>query len=161
MHRVLILGAGKIGRTIAAFLHHAGDYDVRIADTSQEALSIVANIVPVDTVVADASDPGQLRRLMRDRDSVISAMCFAFNPAIAQAAMATSTSYFDLTEDVATTKAVRRLSADCPSGCILMPQCGLAPGFISIAAHDLARKYDSLDHVHMRVGALHSSRIML
>ncbi|MBL8817086.1 MAG: saccharopine dehydrogenase NADP-binding domain-containing protein [Planctomyces sp.] len=154
MHRVLVLGAGKIGRAIACFLQQSGDYDVRVADSSQDALSHVAGMAPVDTVVADASDAGQLRRLMRDRDSVLSAMSFAFNPGIAQAAMATSTSYFDLTEDVTTTRAVRKLSGDCPTGCILMPQCGLAPGFISIAAQHLASQYQSLDHVHMRVGAL-------
>lgn len=154
MHRVLVLGAGKIGRAIACFLHQSGDYDVRVADSSQDALSHLATITPVDTVVADASDAGQLRRLMRDRDSVLSAMSFAFNPGIAQAAMATSTSYFDLTEDVTTTRAVRKLAGDCPTGCILMPQCGLAPGFISIAAQHLASQYESLDHVHMRVGAL-------
>ena len=36
----------------------------------------------------------------------------------------------------------------------MMPQCGLAPGFISIAAHDLAGRFDELDEVRMRVGAL-------
>ncbi len=35
-----------------------------------------------------------------------------------------------------------------------MPQCGLAPGFISIVAHDLAKDFDSLDSIRMRVGAL-------
>jgi saccharopine dehydrogenase-like NADP-dependent oxidoreductase len=35
-----------------------------------------------------------------------------------------------------------------------MPQCGLAPGFISVVAHDLAQYFDRLDRVHMRVGAL-------
>ena len=35
-----------------------------------------------------------------------------------------------------------------------MPQCGLAPGFISIVANDLARRFDKLDEVRMRVGAL-------
>jgi saccharopine dehydrogenase-like NADP-dependent oxidoreductase len=36
----------------------------------------------------------------------------------------------------------------------LIPQCGLAPGFISIAAHDLASRFDKLRDVFMRVGAL-------
>ena len=35
-----------------------------------------------------------------------------------------------------------------------MPQCGLAPGFVSIAAHHLTQSFDRLDYVHMRVGAL-------
>ena len=36
----------------------------------------------------------------------------------------------------------------------LIPQCGLAPGFISIAAHDIASRFDKLDTVRLRVGAL-------
>jgi len=35
-----------------------------------------------------------------------------------------------------------------------MPQCGLAPGFIGIVAHHLAKGFDSLHDVKMRVGAL-------
>jgi saccharopine dehydrogenase-like NADP-dependent oxidoreductase len=35
-----------------------------------------------------------------------------------------------------------------------MPQCGLAPGFIGIVAHDLAKRLDDVREVKMRVGAL-------
>lgn len=35
-----------------------------------------------------------------------------------------------------------------------VPQCGLAPGFISIVTHDLMTHFDSVDIVKMRVGAL-------
>ena len=35
-----------------------------------------------------------------------------------------------------------------------MPQCGLAPGFISIAGTHLARRFDALEEVRLRVGAL-------
>jgi saccharopine dehydrogenase-like NADP-dependent oxidoreductase len=35
-----------------------------------------------------------------------------------------------------------------------MPQCGLAPGFIGIVAHHLAKQFDDVRDVQMRVGAL-------
>ena len=35
-----------------------------------------------------------------------------------------------------------------------MPQCGLAPGFISIVANDLVQRFDAVETVRMRVGAL-------
>ena len=35
-----------------------------------------------------------------------------------------------------------------------MPQCGLAPGFIAIAAHDLYQRFDKVKDVMCRVGAL-------
>ena len=60
--------------------------------------------------------------------------------------------YLDLTEDVASTRRIRELATGAP--CAFIPQCGLAPGFISIAAADLARRFESLDSVRMRVGAL-------
>jgi len=37
---------------------------------------------------------------------------------------------------------------------VFMPQCGLAPGFISVAGYELAKKFDTLRDVNMRVGAL-------
>jgi saccharopine dehydrogenase-like NADP-dependent oxidoreductase len=40
------------------------------------------------------------------------------------------------------------------AACAFMPQCGLAPGFISIVTHDLMTHFETLDHVKMRVGAL-------
>jgi saccharopine dehydrogenase-like NADP-dependent oxidoreductase len=154
VHRVLLLGAGKIGRAIASLLHTSGDYQVLVADADATALALLSAIVPVETVVCDATDDGQLRQLMSDREAVLSALVFSANPAVAQIAVETRTSYFDLTEDVATTRAVRQLAERCADGRILMPQCGLAPGFISIAASHLMAQFDSLDRVHMRVGAL-------
>jgi saccharopine dehydrogenase-like NADP-dependent oxidoreductase len=60
--------------------------------------------------------------------------------------------YLDLTEDVASTRAIKATAESADTAFI--PQCGLAPGFISIVAYDLARKFDKLRDVSMRVGAL-------
>ncbi|HMZ86620.1 MAG TPA: saccharopine dehydrogenase C-terminal domain-containing protein, partial [Giesbergeria sp.] len=60
--------------------------------------------------------------------------------------------YFDLTEDVPSTQAIRALAQGARS--VLMPQCGLAPGFIGIVGNDLARRFDELHSLRMRVGAL-------
>src|SRR5581483_848575 len=63
-------------------------------------------------------------------------------------------SYFDLTEDVQTTKEIRALAERAVEGQIFMPQCGLAPGFVSICGHALAEQFEKLDEVRLRVGAL-------
>lgn len=154
MHKVLLLGAGKIGRAISAMLHHSGDYDVLVADYSEDALRTLKTYADVKTSQVDAINEQQLTDLMKDRDSVLSALSYSFNPLIAKVASQTATSYFDLTEDVETTRKVRSYADQCSEGRILMPQCGLAPGFISIAAWHLCQQFDSLDRVHMRVGAL-------
>lgn len=154
MHKVLLLGAGKIGRAIAAFLKDSGEYDVLVGDASEQALQKLTAYADVQTRPLDATNADQLREAMLDRDSVLSALSFSFNPLIAQVATETQTSYFDLTEDVETTRRVRSHAGNCAAGRILMPQCGLAPGFISIVAWNLAQQFESLDRVHMRVGAL-------
>jgi saccharopine dehydrogenase-like NADP-dependent oxidoreductase len=154
MHRVLLLGAGKIGRMIARFLVDSGDYEVVVADADADSLARIADRVAVETKQVDASDSSQLVAALKGCNSVISALSFAYNPLVASAALETGTSYFDLTEDVETTRAVREISAKAVKKQIFMPQCGLAPGFISIVANHLTKSFDKLDSVSMRVGAL-------
>lgn len=154
MHPVLILGAGKIGASIARLLAHSGDYDVLIGDLHERALAALDEVPGVQAVVLDVTDSDRLRQAMRGRESVISACSFAVNPGIARAALETGCSYFDLTEDIATSRAIREISRRAAAGQVFVPQCGLAPGFISIAGHHLTRGFDRLDAVRLRVGAL-------
>jgi saccharopine dehydrogenase-like NADP-dependent oxidoreductase len=154
MHRVLLLGAGKIGRMIARLLVDSGDYRVTVGDVSPAALDRISSRVGVDTRPVDADSPEQLAGVLAGYDSVISALSFFYNPRVAEAALAAGTSYFDLTEDVGTTRRVREIAERAADGQIFMPQCGLAPGFISIVAEHLTHRFEKLDSVRMRVGAL-------
>ena len=154
MHRVLLLGGGKIGRMITKFLVDSGDFEVTVADLDQAALDRIAGSSGAKIAQVDATDETQILNAMKSVDSVISALSFRFNPLVAKCALKSGVSYFDLTEDVETTRAVRQVAEQAGDGQIFMPQCGLAPGFISIAAYDLTKSFDRLDRVHMRVGAL-------
>lgn len=71
---------------------------------------------------------------------------------VAKFAVANKLHYFDLTEDVDTTEAIQQLANN--SDCLLAPQCGLAPGLISIVANHLMQNFDSVHTVKLRVGAL-------
>jgi saccharopine dehydrogenase-like NADP-dependent oxidoreductase len=154
MQRVLLVGAGKIGATIASFLSRTRDYDLLVADADESSLRRVAGSADVETVRLNADDPAALHKAASGRDAVVSATSFALNPAIAAVALGSGASYFDLTEDRQTTAAVRHVARAARPGQIFMPQCGLAPGFVSIAANHLTRDFDRLDEVRMRVGAL-------
>src|SRR5215831_12669802 len=154
MHPTLLLGAGKIGTTIATFLSACGDYDVLVGDQDEQALHRLRRTAPVRTVLLDVTDAAALGRAMAGRRSVVSACSFAVNPGIAQAALDAGISYFDLTEDVATTHIIQKIAHQAGKGQIFMPQCGLAPGFVSIAANHLTIGFEKLDSVRLRVGAL-------
>ena len=154
MHRVLVLGAGKIGRMIARFLMDSGDYDVLVGDVSEAALDRIASLTGAKVRRVDATSATDLASALEGQNTVLSALSFHHNPAVARAALASGASYFDLTEDVATSDAVAAIAESSADGQIFMPQCGLAPGFISIVAHDLINWFDSVETVKMRVGAL-------
>src|SRR5688572_5533729 len=152
MKDVLIVGAGKIGQVAAELLAHSGDYRVTLADRSLAALADVPRSDSLNPSALDVADGAALRQALQGQFAVLSAAPFHLTVQIAEAALATGSHYLDLTEDVASTRRIRELAQGASTAFI--PQCGLAPGFISIVAADLARRFDKLDSVRMRVGAL-------
>lgn len=157
MHDVLVLGAGKIGALISGLLAESGDYRVQLADKRQGAAAEVVNAHGLDHLQAfelDASDQDALTRHVQKHKpaAVVSGLPYFCNFVVAQVARNEGLHYFDLTEDVAVTESVRKLAEGAAQ--VFAPQCGLAPGFISIAAHELMQHFDSLNSVKLRVGAL-------
>ena len=153
-HRVLVLGAGRIGRCIAEALAASGRYRVCIGDRSARALEPLRDLSGITGLVIDVEQRAQLLAAMRHQHAVLSACSFHQNRLIAEAAMQCGISYFDLTEDVETTRFIRQLAGSCAAGQIFMPQCGLAPGFISILANDVGQQFDDVHALKLRVGAL-------
>ncbi len=152
MKDIVIIGAGKIGTAIATMLVASGDYRVTITDRSETQLAKVDKHLQVETQVVDVSDHAGLVEVLKGKFAVLSAAPYDLTVRVAEAALEAGVHYFDLTEDVASTKRVEELANGAKTA--FMPQSGLAPGFISIAANDLAKKFDKLDVVRMRVGAL-------
>ncbi len=157
MQDILVLGAGKIGVLISGLLAESGDYRVQLCDSRPGVAAEVAsahgnkNIVPFEF---DASNKAALIEHVRKHKpvAVVSSLPFFCNVTVAEVAREEDLHYFDLTEDVAVTEAVRKLAEG--SKRVFAPQCGLAPGFISIAANELIQHFDTLASVKLRVGAL-------
>lgn len=149
--RLFLLGAGKIGRMIVELLTASGDYAVTVGDHDAAALQKLAQ-GGVRTLRVDIHDPLGFRQAIAGSDMVISAGPYTMTPLVAAAAKDVGAHYFDMTEDIASTRAVQALAAN--AGTVFMPQCGLAPGFIGIVGYDLAKKFDELHNLQMRVGAL-------
>lgn len=149
--RALVVGAGKIGTAVATLLASVPDYDVTVLDRAQRALRRVDGL-GVWTVHGDTADATLLHRLAAGNDMVLSAAPFPLTTSVARAARDAGAHYFDLTEDRASARAVAAMATDAPA--VLMPQCGLAPGFVSVVATALASSFDELRSVLLRVGAL-------
>jgi saccharopine dehydrogenase-like NADP-dependent oxidoreductase len=151
MKEIVVVGAGKIGATIADLLAETGDYSVLVIDRSAAQLEGL-EAPGIATLALDIADAGALQAVLEGKFAVLSAAPFHLTESIARAAATAGVHYLDLTEDVASTRTVKVLAAGAATAFI--PQCGLAPGFISIVANDLAKRFDTLDSLRMRVGAL-------
>ena len=152
MKSVAVVGAGKIGSMIAELLGRCGDYRVAVLDRSAEALARLETSVPIERIQLDVSDPAELTGRLKGKFAVLSAAPYHLTTRVAEAAQTTGAHYLDLTEDVASARRVKQLAQDGTSAFI--PQCGLAPGVITIVAADLCKRFEQLHDVRMRVGAL-------
>ena len=149
--KIALLGAGHIGQTIARLLSASGDYTVTVVDRSAAALAALAQD-DVATAQVDTAHGAALLSTLRGQDAVVNALPYHLATLAATAAREADCHYFDLTEDVAATRTIQQLAEGARTA--FMPQCGLAPGFIGIVAHHLAKSFDSVIEVKMRVGAL-------
>jgi saccharopine dehydrogenase-like NADP-dependent oxidoreductase len=157
MHRVLILGAGKIGALISGLLASSGNYQVQLGDVDGSIAEAVVRAHGAPGLSAHALNAKQRSALEQHLtqhpvDAVISSLPFYCNVTVAEAARSAGVHYFDLTEDVEVTRSVRAIATGASQA--FVPQCGLAPGFISIAAAELIKHFEELRAVKLRVGAL-------
>ena len=157
MPRVLVLGAGKIGSLVACLLSQQGTYDVHLGDVTLDAPKHLVEDLGLSRVtpaILDVRQPETVASYLAAHpvDAIISSLPYFCNLSVATLALKHSCHYFDLTEDVEVTNQIRDMSQGAAHA--FMPQCGLAPGFISIVTHDLMTHFETLDHVKMRVGAL-------
>lgn len=157
MYNVLIAGAGKIGSLIACLLAESGDYHVHMADVNFDGADVkrlLKQFPDIKTTTTDVTNTSQMGSYIKSNDiqAVMSSLPYYVNVEVATVARQHNIHYFDLTEDTRVTEKVKELSEGASSA--FVPQCGLAPGFISIAANTLMQHFDTLDAVKLRVGAL-------
>lgn len=148
--KVLVLGAGKIGSTVADMVAEYCSIPVTLADRRVDSSNRDDGLVTQCTV--DVEDAQALDRLLASHPIVINALPFYLAARVAAQAVGLGVHYFDLTEDVAATSAIRQLSEHARS--VLMPQSGLAPGVIGMLGGYLASRFDELYDLRLRVGAL-------
>lgn len=146
MQKIAVLGLGKVGTLASELLHEAG-FEVVACDQAPRRDSL-----PFDVRAVDVSDAAAVATIFGEVDAVLSCLPYHLNAELAKAAVAADIHYFDLTEDVPTTKRILDLSKN--ANRLMAPQCGLAPGFVGIVGADLIGRFDECRSCKMRVGAL-------
>ena len=156
----LVLGAGRMGYgAVFDLVKNSSDVEaVTVADMDAAKAKTVADAVDPSRITPreiDISDTALATELMRGHDSVISCVNYWYNVALSKAAIEAGANFCDLggnnyivDEQLALdAEAKRRVSAS-------FPDCGLAPGMVSILAMHGARQFDRVDEIHIRVGGL-------
>ena len=147
-----VVGAGKIGATIATLLESCAFCDSAVLADVRTGVKI-SGLGKASVTRLDADKRTALASFVKRCDAIVSAVPYFLNRQIVETCARARVAYFDLTEDVATTTLVRTLARE-TKGVTFIPQCGLAPGAINIVGGALAASLDSVRSVEMRVGAL-------
>jgi saccharopine dehydrogenase-like NADP-dependent oxidoreductase len=143
-NKIAVLGLGKVGHLAAEMLMGAG-----FTVTGIDARSLGADFT---TQAVDLTDPAAIRAALQGQEAVLSCLPYHLNIGVSTIAHDLGLHYFDLTEDVPTTRHIRELAKT--SKGLMAPQCGLAPGFVGIVGAHLAEQFDDIRSIKLRVGAL-------
>ncbi|MDQ1523732.1 MAG: hypothetical protein QOE47_1656 [Pyrinomonadaceae bacterium] len=158
--KILVIGAGRMGLGAAYDLAHNSPEvaAVTVADLDAErARSVVSavNSEKLTPAAVDVSDQAQTIALMRGHDAVISCVTYFHNLQLARAAIEARTNFCDLGGNNAVVASELALDAEAQAaGVNIIPDCGLAPGMVSVLAMHGAARFDELEAVHIRVGGL-------
>src|SRR5215207_7426959 len=158
--RILVLGAGRMGLGAAYDLAHnsEGVELVTVADVDEGRARAVAEAVRDGRVRAaqvDVEDRARVVELMRGHDAALSCVTYFHNLRLARAAVEARTHFCDLGGNNAVVDAELALDGEArAAGINIVPDCGLAPGMVSVLAAHGAARFGRLDEIHIRVGGL-------
>jgi len=160
--KIAVLGAGMMGQAAVYDLAKAEGVDqVGVFDVDQARATEVAEKYGAGKCRArllDAGDEQAVEAALREYDAAVSCVTYRYNPGLTRAAIAASCHLVDLggNNDVVRTQLEMDATAR-EAGVIVIPDCGLAPGMVSVLAADGCAKFDNVHSLKIRVGGLPQS----
>lgn len=158
--KILVLGAGRMGHgAVYDLIHNSPDvHAVTVADSDLKKAEAVAAKVWSTKITPrqiDAANYSDVVELFRGHDSVISCVNYWYNESLSRAAIETGSNFCDLGGNNYVVDAQLAMDASAKAaGINIIPDCGLAPGMVSILAMHGARQFDTVSEIHIRVGGL-------
>ncbi|MET0754162.1 MAG: saccharopine dehydrogenase C-terminal domain-containing protein [Pyrinomonadaceae bacterium] len=158
--KILVLGAGRMGHgAVYDLVYNSPEVEaVTVADFDLAKAEEIAAKIGSGKVSAkhiDVSNYSDAVELMREHDSAISCVNYWYNVELSRAAIETRTNFCDLggnnyivDEQLALDEAAKN------AGISIIPDCGLAPGMVSVLAMHGTNRFDEIEEIHIRVGGL-------
>ena len=158
---ILVLGAGRMGHGAAYDLVRQfpgrqpvtiADFDLKKAEAAAETVGSPRSSPCACIGRADESDAAQM---MDGHDSAISCVNYWYNDRFREPRSRPAANFCDLGGNNYVVDAQLALDAEAKAaGINIIPDCGLAPGMVSVLAMHGAENFDQLDEIHIRVGGL-------
>jgi lysine 6-dehydrogenase len=157
--KLIVLGAGRQGSTVAFdLLRNPAIEAVGLADVDRERLEAVRKRLDDRRLALhtlDVRSTGDLVEQIGAYDACLAAVPGEYHNEIARAAIAARTHYCDLGAGPAMLAEQLQLdTAAFEAGVAIVPDCGLAPGLVTILAAHAIRRLDEITSVQIRVGTL-------
>jgi lysine 6-dehydrogenase len=160
--KIAVIGAGLMG---GAALYDAaraeGVEKVGVFDIDEKLAAEVGERFGDGKAVSgriDAGDEETAAEILSGYDAAVSCVTYRFNPGLTRAAIKAKCHLVDLGGNNDVVKGQLELDAEArEAGIIVIPDCGLAPGMVSIMVADAVAKMDKISSVKIRVGGLPQS----
>ncbi len=157
--KIAVIGSGLMGQAIVYDLCRAENVDkIGVYDFDSDLAEEVARKFGNEKTISgqiDAGNEEQVIEVLRDYNACISAVIFKYNPGLTRAAIKTGTHFFDLggNNDIVRLQFEMHDEAKA-ADIIVIPDCGLAPGMVSILAAAGVKEFDKVSSLKIRVGGL-------
>ncbi|HLX12387.1 MAG TPA: saccharopine dehydrogenase C-terminal domain-containing protein, partial [Bacteroidota bacterium] len=154
---ILVIGSGMMGRALAYDLAHSPNVkSVTLADIDFErAKSAAAMSDKIRALQLDSRKFDDVVNAMKGMNAAVGATSYSQNLLITKAAIKAKINYCDLGGNMDVVDSQIALDAEAKAaGVSILPNCGLAPGMACVIAAGGAKKFDSVDELHIRVGGL-------
>lgn len=157
--KIAVIGSGLMGRAAVYDLSRAeGVKEVGLFDFDADLALEIARKFGNDITTAaklDARDEDQVAKALENYDACISAVTYKYNEGLTRAAIRSRTHFFDLggNNDVVRLQ-FEMDNAAREAGITVIPDCGLAPGMVSVLAAAGIKEFDKVDSLRIRAGGL-------
>lgn len=156
---ILILGAGMMGRAIVYDLATFSNFSkITLIDYNKKTLDNTKKFLEnkdINFKKLDVNNYGQLKKKFKQADIIVSAIPYNYNYNLTKIAVDARTHFIDLGGNNTIVEKQKNLNQKAQaSKVIVIPDCGLAPGLVSIITRDIVSYFDNIDYVKLRVGGL-------
>jgi lysine 6-dehydrogenase len=157
--RILVLGAGRMAYgAVHDFLTQLPQSKIHVTDISEKALKAMQGHFKTKRLVVHllkADDRLRIPALMKKADGVFSAVPYDYNLQLTRWAVENKCHFVDLGGNNTVVNQQFKLDARAKkAGVGIIPDCGLAPGMVSVLAAHMVKQLDSVENLTIRVGGL-------